>query len=69
MNAELYTVSNNKKEHIFFYLELLKCHGETNMFGAAPYVAKEFNISKYEARTILSEWMNNYKNTVDKENI
>ena len=42
------------------YLERLRRSGRTNMFGAAPYLANYFNIDKYEARKILSEWMQTY---------
>lgn len=48
---------NIDKESIFFYLDLLRDSGETNMYGAAPYIANEFSISKYEARDVLAEWM------------
>jgi hypothetical protein len=27
------------------------------MFGASPYIAEEFGLSKTDARTVLSEWM------------
>ena len=30
------------------------------MYGAAPYLAEMFDISKQEAREILSLWMANY---------
>lgn len=44
----------------FKYLEELRKSGETNMFGAAPYLAKEFGINNSTARNILAEWMENY---------
>lgn len=44
----------------FKYLEELRKSGETNMFGAAPYLAKEFGIDKRTAQNILAEWMENY---------
>lgn len=44
----------------FEYLNTLRESGVTNMFGAAPYLAEAFDISKTEARSILSEWMNQY---------
>lgn len=47
------------KEHKL-YLERLRRSGETNMFGAAPYLMREFNIELGEARAILSEWMRTY---------
>lgn len=44
----------------FKYLEELRKSGETNMFGAVPYLAKEFGIDNRTARNILAEWMENY---------
>ena len=44
----------------FKYLEELRESGETNMFGAAPYLEKEFGIDNRTARNILAEWMENY---------
>jgi hypothetical protein len=48
------------KEEYFAYLDSLRESGETNMYGAGAYLQKEFGISKYEARAVLGEWMNNY---------
>lgn len=44
----------------FAYLETLRRSGAVNMFGAAPYLAEEFDLDKREARRILSLWMENY---------
>lgn len=41
------------------YLDKLRESGETNMFGATPYLQEEFGLDKQEAREILIEWMNN----------
>jgi hypothetical protein len=49
----------------FEYLNDLRESGETNMFGATPYLMMEFDmLSKEEARAILSEWMKSFE---DKE--
>ena len=45
------------KKEIFEYLDELRDSGEVNMFGAAPYVASNFFISKREARQVLAEWI------------
>lgn len=58
---EFREISKDEKENIFDYLEDLRESGQINMFGAAPYVAEAFGINKYQAREILSEWMNSYK--------
>lgn len=39
------------------FLDNLRKSGETNMFGAAPYVEDEFGVTRQEARAILSAWM------------
>ena len=41
----------------FLYLNRLRESGDTNMFGAAPYLQDEFNLDYREARKILTEWM------------
>lgn len=58
---EFREISKEEKENIFDYLEDLRESGQINMFDAAPYVAEAFGINKYQAREILSEWMNNYE--------
>lgn len=52
-----YMIERNDKESYYFYLDMLRDSGRINMYGAAPYLAKEFAISKYEARDVLAEWM------------
>lgn len=44
----------------WIFLENLRRSGETNMFGAAPYLEQAFGISEKESHKILAEWMNNY---------
>lgn len=41
----------------FIYLIELRRSGITNMFGASPYLMREFGITNQEARQILGEWM------------
>ena len=41
----------------FLYLNRLRESGDTNMFGAAPYLQDEFDLDRREARKILTEWM------------
>ena len=57
-------INNELKESMYFYLDLLVEHGETNMYCAAPYLAKEFHVSKYEARKVLAAWMTDFNNKV-----
>lgn len=51
----------------WIYLEDLRRSGETNMYGATPYLMAEFGLPKNEARKILADWMQNY-NPEDYEN-
>ena len=44
-------------QEYFDFLDELRLSGETNMFGAAPYLQAEFGIDKKEAREILQNWM------------
>lgn len=47
----------------FKFLESLRKSGVTNMFGAAPYLQREFGLDKQEARDILMKWMKSYDRT------
>lgn len=43
------------------FLDELRDSGETNMFGAVPYLIEEFpELSKQEAKKILTEWMESF---------
>lgn len=44
----------------WIYLENLRRSGETNMYGATPYLQEAFGLTKSEARRILADWMSNY---------
>lgn len=44
----------------WIYLEKLRRSGKTNMFGAGPYLMKEFGLDKKEAHEILIDWIKNY---------
>ena len=48
-------MSNVRPE--FEFLNRLRESGETNMFGASPYLACAFDLPKREASKILIEWM------------
>ena len=61
-----------KKAHVreeFLFLNQLRESGVTNMFGAAPYIAEEFDISKPEARKVLSAWMDWVNENPDNVNL
>lgn len=50
----------DQNEESFRYLFELQESGETNMFGAAPYLQRETGINKNLAKEILLYWMENY---------
>jgi len=43
------------------YLNALRDSGVTNMFGAGPYLERDFGISRREAMDILLEWMKSFE--------
>ena len=49
-------VSRYKME-FFIWLNRLRESGETNMYGASPYLQCAFSLNKREASKILVEWM------------
>ncbi len=44
----------------FEYLDELRGSGDTNMFGAGPYLQQMFGVDKHEAREILKQWMDTF---------
>lgn len=49
-----------KMNEYYDYLEDLRDSGETNMWGAAPFLQREFGISYEDAKKILVEWIKSY---------
>ena len=49
------------------FLNDLRDSGVTNMFGAAPYLQKEFGLDKREARQVLANWMQSFSESLDEE--
>lgn len=39
------------------YLDELRETGQTNMLGSVPYLMDEFDLSRHEARAILTAWI------------
>ena len=53
--------ANNKTiKKTWLYLEWLRRSGQTNMYGAVPYLMEEFWFDEKEAKKVLIEWMQNY---------
>ena len=49
------------EDTMFTYLEGLRQSGATNMFGAAPYLEREFGLDRNEAKKVLVDWMKSYE--------
>jgi len=47
-------------QEVFSFLDALRDSGATNMFGAAPYIQREFGVDRTRARALLLEWMKSY---------
>lgn len=54
-NETIYGVLLTQEHHD--YLIWLRDSGETNMWGASPYIEKEFRVSRQVASAILCEWI------------
>lgn len=55
---------------VFTYLNDLRESGETNMFGARPYIEQRFpSQAGGEAKRILLLWMDNFKPDGDYETV
>lgn len=48
-------------EQYFSYLNVLRESGVTNMFGASPYLEREFGLNRHEAKDVLMAWMKQFK--------
>lgn len=44
----------------WLYLEWLRRSGQTNMYGAVPYLMEEFWFDEEQAKKVLINWMENY---------
>jgi len=55
MNETIYGKVLTQEHHD--YLIELRDSGETNMWGAAPYIEREFGVPRADAKTILLEWI------------
>lgn len=53
------TTATMTAEHKSF-LDKLRKSGVTNMFGAAPYIQRQFGVNKADSRVILMEWMDSF---------
>jgi len=54
-------------EDMLLFLDDLRESGETNMYGAGPYVQDEFGLDKREAREVLRYWMATFRDRLPQE--
>ncbi len=48
------------EQEVFEFLDELRESGETNMYGAVPYIVAAFDITKYDAQRHLVKWMETF---------
>ena len=48
------------EQEVFEFLDELRESGETNMYGATPYIQKEFGCTRYDAMRLLGKWMDTF---------
>lgn len=48
------------EKEVMIYLNELRESGDTNMYGATPYLMETFDINQTEAKRILILWMENF---------
>jgi uncharacterized protein YciI len=56
----------NDREKHYRYLDKLRESGVTNMYGATPYLQRQFSLDKEEARDILADWMETFSERHNK---
>lgn len=59
MNAP-YEYTSDEERQYFLFLDALRESGVTNMFGAGPYLADHFDLSRSEANEVLGKWMTTF---------
>ncbi len=57
MNTE---PTNDELIDYYYFLDALRESGATNMYGATPYLADEYDMSEKYAKKILVKWMTSY---------
>lgn len=52
--------TTEQEKEVLVYLNQLRESGETNMFGATPYIINQFALDKQTAQKLLGLWMHNF---------
>ena len=58
MSTEIREITDKE---MFDFLDALRESGQTNMFGASPYLQKEFGLSPSLAKKTLLKWMDGFE--------
>jgi len=53
-------IDNVDREEVYQFLTKLRDSGKTNMFGAGPYLMKEFGFDRETAVVWLTQWMRDF---------
>ena len=56
------------EDHLL-YLDDLRESGETNMYGAVPYLQRDFGLLQEDASTILSYWVTSLSERQEDESL
>jgi len=48
-------------EDMLVYLDALRESGETNMYGAGPYLVAGFGLTRAESHRVLAYWMKTFR--------
>jgi len=48
------------QDKVNVFLDSIRESGAINMFGAAPYVAEAFGVSRNEAKDLVKNWMQTF---------
>lgn len=48
-------------QEVFEFLDSLRESGQTNMFGAGPYLSRAYGFDKTTASKFLMAWMENFE--------
>lgn len=60
MSNQVNNIESDLLDEMFDYLDMVRETGQINMFGAAPWLEKEYKISRQDARSVLSAWMKSF---------
>ena len=60
---------NETELEVFKFLNALRESGVTNMYGAGPYIQREFGMKGKQALDYLSLWMSNFQQDGNYEHV